>query len=72
MLILTDPEITVPFNLLKKVIYIQDSQIPYYIDEDGYGHTIIDGISLEFYMNRFGEILPETINYAKPQFNKIY
>lgn len=54
----------VPFNLLKKVIYIQDSSYKYYIDEDGYGHTIIDGKSIIFFMNEYGEIVTETIRFA--------
>ena len=54
----------VPFCLLKKVIYVQDSEYKYHIDEDGYGYVNIDGISLVFYVNEYGEILAGSIRFA--------
>ncbi len=53
----------VPFSLLKKVLYIYDSPYEYYIDEDGYGHAIIDDYKLLFYVNSYGEILTDTIRF---------
>ncbi len=61
---ISDEVITVPFCLLKKVIYINDSKFTYWVDKNNYGHTVIDGYSLIFYMNKFGEIIPETIRFG--------
>ncbi len=53
----------VPFSLMKKTLYIQDSQYPYCIDEDGYGVAIIDGYRIKFYMNEYGEIVADSIEF---------
>jgi len=53
----------VPFNIMKKILYIQDSNYPYCIDEDGYGLAFIDGQRIKFYMNEYGEIVTYTIEF---------
>ena len=50
-----------PFNIIKKVLYIQDSEYSYSIDEDGNGVAIIDNQTIRFHQNSYGEIVLESI-----------
>lgn len=58
-------EPVVPFSIMKKLLYIQETHYPYYIDEDGYGHAIIDNVKINFFVNQYGEIVTDTIRYDK-------
>lgn len=51
----------VPFHILKEVITIRDSKHFYEIDEDGYGYGIVDGYKVTFQIDRYGDLLVETI-----------
>lgn len=46
----------VPYYILKKVAVIRELNYPYYIDEDGYGTTTIDSITVEFFVDEYGQI----------------
>lgn len=53
----------VPFSIMKKLLYIRETKYNYVIDEDGYGHAIIDGVKIQFYVNEYGEIVTDSIKY---------
>lgn len=57
----------VPFNLIKKVLYVQDSTYKYSIDEDGNGIAMIDGHILLFEVNHYGEIIGDSIRFKDEQ-----
>jgi len=50
-----------PFHIIKKVLVIRETCYPYEIDFDGYGVAWIDQFKLTFIVNKYGEILIETI-----------
>lgn len=54
-----------PFHILKKVLVIQDSDIPYSLDEDGYCSCHIDDYEVQFQINEYCEILVESITCSK-------
>lgn len=53
----------VPFSIIKKIIYIRDSDYDYHIDEDGYGFAIIDNQKIVFFVNEYSEIVTDTIRF---------
>ena len=53
----------VPFCIMKKLLYIHDTNYQYVIDENGYGKANIDGHYIEFYQNSYGEIETNSIQY---------
>ena len=53
----------VPFCIIKKILYIQDTHYVYSIDEDGYGFAIIAGEKILFTVNHYGDIDVNSIRY---------
>lgn len=53
----------VPFCIIKKILYIQDSHYVYSIDEDGYGFAIIADEKILFTVDQYGEINVNSIQY---------
>lgn len=59
----SQPEPDVPFCIIKKLLYIRETDYFYHIDEDGYGLATIDDHHIEFYINQYGEVCTDTIRY---------
>ena len=57
----------VPFCIIKKILYIQDSHYDYSIDEDGYGFAIIANEKILFTVNQYGEIDVNSIRYENDE-----
>lgn len=55
-------DLDIPFDIIKKVMYIQDSKYKYHIDEDGNGVAYIDDFEIIFNVNEYGEILIDSIH----------
>lgn len=60
----------VPFYILKKILYIQDSHYVHAIDEDGYGFAIIENKKILFMVNHYGEIDINSIRYENNELTK--
>ena len=60
----------VPFSTIKKILYIQDSNYIYSIDEDGYGYAIIENEKILFTVNRYCEIDVNSIRYENDSKNQ--
>ena len=52
----------VPFHIIKKILVIRETKYKYCIDIDGNGVAWIDTYRITFHVNKYGEILIETID----------
>ena len=51
----------IPIYFIKKIIFIREERYEYSIDEDGYGTALIEDQIFNFFVNEYGEVVPESI-----------